>query len=151
MINSFDGDYAFLSNFYPSEIIYGIGDNGGVLIARTVEHAFQAAKAEKREEELEILKASTPGQAKKWGRRCVIREDWEVIKNSVMYNYVNRKFANSELRQKLLDTGNEYLEEGNTWHDNYWGNCYCERCANIKGRNKLGEILMTIREKIRNG
>lgn len=150
MINKFDGEYAFLSNFYPSEIIYGIDEEGKAICAKTVEHAFQAAKAKNTDEALEILTAWSPGQAKKWGRRCVIRPDWDEIKNSVMHNYVNRKFAIPELREKLLATGKEYLEEGNYWHDNYWGVCYCERCQGEIGQNNLGKILMTIRGKMLN-
>ena len=39
--------------------------------------------------------------------------------------------------------GEEYLEEGNTWHDTYWGVC------NGKGKNKLGKILMQVREELK--
>lgn len=37
------------------------------------------------------------------------------------------------------------IVEGNYWHDNYWGNCTCDKCKNIEGQNKLGKILMKIR------
>ena len=42
-----------------------------------------------------------------------------------MFEICLAKFTNpknSELKQKLLETGTEYLEEGNTWGDVYWGN-----------------------------
>jgi len=35
-----------------------------------------------------------------------------------------------------------------SWHDNYWGNCYCFKCKDIKGVNKLGEPLMDIRSRL---
>ena len=50
---------------------------------------------------------------------------------------------NEELKEKLLATENEELVEGNTWHDTYWGVC------NRRGKNKLGKILMRIREELR--
>ena len=68
-----------------------------------------------------------------------------------MYEILVEKFTIPELKEKLLATGDEYLEEGNYWHDNYWGNCHCEKCADITGQNKLGILLMKIREDIRNG
>jgi predicted NAD-dependent protein-ADP-ribosyltransferase YbiA (DUF1768 family) len=50
----------------------------------------------------------------------------------------------------LLDTGDEELVEGTTWHDNIWGNCSCPKCKNIPGQNRLGKLLMQIREEIKN-
>ena len=56
---------------------------------------------------------------------------------------------NPSLKEQLLDTGDVELIEGNTWHDNYWGNCTCSKCSGIIGRNQLGKTLMNIREEIR--
>jgi hypothetical protein len=57
-----------------------------------------------------------------------------------------------ELRKKLLATGDATLIEGNYWHDNYWGVCTCENCVSngIVGRNRLGTLLMKVREEIKN-
>jgi predicted NAD-dependent protein-ADP-ribosyltransferase YbiA (DUF1768 family) len=49
----------------------------------------------------------------------------------------------------LLATGDEELIEGNTWHDNTWGNCVCQKCQDIPGRNMLGMLLMELRTEIR--
>jgi ribA/ribD-fused uncharacterized protein len=78
-----------------------------------------------------------------------LRPDWEQVKYSVMQECVEKKFAQEPLRSQLLFTGDEYLEEGTWWHDNIWGNCYCEKCANIEGNNYLGKILMATRQKIK--
>ena len=43
-----------------------------------------------------------------------------------------------------------WVVHGNWWHDNYWGNCNCDRCKDIKGQNKLGKMLMDLREEFRN-
>ena len=54
------------------------------------------------------------------------------------------KFKNPELRSLLLATGNEELVEGNWWRDTYWG--VCEGV----GQNKLGKLLMQVREEVKN-
>ena len=96
-----------------------------------------------------IANASTPGLAKKMGRSVSLRPDWEDIKDDVMLEGLYRKFADDELADWLLDTGNEELVEGNFWHDNHFGVCYCTRCQNIKGQNVLGQLLMKVRSEIK--
>lgn len=146
MINCFDKEYAFLSNFFDSEIV----DEDGICYP-TVEHYFQAMKTLDKVVRFDIAISTTPGQAKRKGRKVSLRPDWEQVKEQVMYDAIVQKFANEELREKLLATGDEYLEEGTTWHDNEWGNCSCEKCQKIVGKNKLGKILMQVRSEIRDG
>lgn len=144
MINCFDGAFAFLSNFYESPISW----RGNKY--PTVEHAFQAAKTLNPMERQRIVAARTPGQAKRLGRSVHLRPDWEEVKEQVMYECINIKFHSSlELMLALLATGDQELVEGTTWHDNEWGNCTCPKCENIEGKNKLGKILMRVREEIR--
>lgn len=58
--------------------------------------------------------------------------------------------ANSNKRAILLSTEDEELVEDTTgWHDNIWGDCSCPKCQYIKGRNKLGKILMQVRDEIK--
>ena len=143
MINQFDKEWAFLSNFYPQEIEFeGI-------ISPTNEHFFQAMKTLDINQRRAIANASTPGLAKKMGRSVSLRPDWEDIKDDVMLEGLYRKFANDELAEWLLDTGDEELVEGNFWHDNHFGTCYCTRCQNIKGQNVLGKLLMKVRSEIK--
>lgn len=144
VITVFDGDFAFLSNFYPSSITIS-GET-----YPTVEHAFQALKTYDVEARRLIAAAPTPGKAKAMGRAVVLRKDWEEIKEDVMKICLKAKFDIPELREKLLATGDTYLVEGTVWHDNEWGSCNCDRCKNIIGKNKLGNALMAIREEIRN-
>ena len=82
------------------------------------------------------------------GRHVTLRPDWEEVKVDVMREGLRHKFKNPSLRAKLLATGNEELMEGNTWHDNTWGNCVCQKCQNIPGRNMLGMLLMELRQEI---
>ena len=144
MIGIFDGEYAFLSNFYECPITY----NGFTYL--NSEAAFHAQKtlniAERKQ--FTIL---NPSASKKMGRKITLRSDWESVKTNIMYEICCAKFSqNEDLKAKLLATGDEYLEEGTYWHDNCWGNCYCDKCKNIVGENKLGKILMRIREELRN-
>lgn len=132
VIDSFSGPYRFLSNFWVEE--------DGL----TVEHCFQAMKTLDSEEQHWILEADTPGKAKRLGRKCTLRLDWEEAKDEAMYFLVKDKFfPGSDLASLLLGTGDAELIEGNTWGDTYWGVC------NGEGQNKLGKILMQIREELR--
>lgn len=143
VIDSFEGEYEFLSNFYPSEI------NIGGIKYPTVEHAFQAMKVADTRVRLKIAAAPTPGQAKRMGRSVDLRPDWEQVKMAVMQICLQKKFDIPELREKLLATGNAELIEGNTWHDNCWGSCHCPKCGN-KGTNWLGKLLMNRRVMLKN-
>lgn len=131
-ITSFTGKYAFLSNFYFS--------NG-----KTVEHFFQAAKTGDPHERLKILEARSPHEAKHLGRKATLRSDWNEVKIPIMIELLNRKFDDPELSDMLVDTGCCLLIEGNTWHDNEWGNCIGRECINQPGHNWLGVILMSLR------
>lgn len=146
MIDRFNGEYAFLSNYSASPFKDECGD-----FFPTMEHYFQAQKATNLYDFELVRKAKTPGLAKKYGRQIKIAPDWESVKVDVMRKGLHFKFTIPELRYKLLATGDQYLEEGNTWHDNYWGDCKCPKCADILGRNTLGKLLMQVREKIKNG
>ena len=138
-IKQFFDAYAFLSNFYNAPVSY----NG--LIYQNSEAAFQAQK-EIRDEDRKKYTRMNPSQAKLAGRQCKLRKDWEEIKEQTMYEIVKAKFTQNEaLTRLLLATGDAYLEEGNWWHDTIWGVC------NGVGQNKLGKILMRVREELDGG
>ena len=136
MINSFEGKYAFLSNFYEHPI------NEGSLTFPTNEHYFQAMKTLDLTERIAIARAGTPGQSKRMGRSVKLRSDWEDIKLSVMETALRLKFADPELAAMLKATGDEELVEGNWWNDTFWGVC------NGVGENNLGKLLMKIRAEL---
>lgn len=133
LIDRFRGEYDFLSNFYV--------ERDGV----TTEHLFQSFKTLDKEAQDLIMKAPTPGQAKRLGRQVPLRSDWEEVKDDVMLMLVRDKFEDPELAEKLLATGEAELIEGNTWGDTYWGVC------RGRGLNKLGRILMQVRDELHQG
>jgi len=136
MIDSFEAQYEFLSNFYMGHVEFE-----GILYP-SVEHAFQAAKSLDEHERLVILEQSTPGMAKRVGRKVVLRNDWEDVKVKIMEKIVRVKFSKSPEKEMLMETGNEKLVEGNWWNDTFWGVC------NGIGQNQLGKILMKVRSEI---
>lgn len=143
MITSFSNENAFLSNFYPCRI-YMSGYSYG-----SVEHAFQASKTLNIDERMEIRNAPTPGKAKRLGRRVQLRKDWESIKIGNMKSFLVQKFySNAELKQKLIDTGDKQLIEGNNWGDKFWG--MVQEDGQWVGENNLGKLLMEVRSILQN-
>ncbi len=137
-IRSFSGEYAFLSNFYKTPVLW----DG--LEWSTSEHAYQASKCELESEYLLFQdRKLTAGQAKRLGRTVRMRDNWDSLKLRYMEEIVRAKFANPAMKVKLLATGDAILIEGNTWGDTYWGEC------DGVGKNFLGRILMQIREDLR--
>jgi len=135
MINEFKDDYVFLSNFYPSVIVYD------TVHYPTNEHFFQAMKTTDKKVRAFIAGLQYAGQAKKAGRQVHLRPDWEDIKLEVMAFGLMRKFEHPSLRQKLIDTYPHDLVEGNYWNDKIWG--YCLKTN--EGKNYLGQLLVSLR------
>jgi ribA/ribD-fused uncharacterized protein len=145
VIDQFKGEFEFLSNFYRCQVFY----DGYWYV--TLEHAFQAAKNPSWEHQDEIRRVNKPGVAKRIGRRCELRPDWEEVKDELMWHLLLSKFSDSNLAKKLLEIRGVRLIEGNTWHDNYWGDCICGREAcKEQGKNKLGTLLEDLRAWIFN-
>jgi|WetSurSiteA1Bulk_404760.scaffolds.fasta_scaffold20083_4 ribA/ribD-fused uncharacterized protein len=137
-IKEFRGKYWCLSNFAP---VMGI---------ITVEHWYQANKTFELVWQRKILTAPSPEDAKHLARDMEKsgnkREDWHQVNVPIMSQLVALKMLlRSDYRKILLDTGTEELVEGNWWHDNFWGDCTCERCSHIVGLNNLGKIHMALR------
>lgn len=138
-ITSFQGANRFLSNFYPSEIVYG------GLVWPTAEHLFQALKTDDLYEREMIRTANRPGGAKRRGRKVDLIHGWEDHKVEYMRFVVTLKFhQNPDLAGRLRATGNAHIEEGNDWGDTIWGT------VNGRGENHLGLILMETRRGLQN-
>ena len=133
-------EYEFLSNMYLVDI------NG----YKCVESFFMAMKTIDESIRAQVRKMNG-FEAKKFMRSVALRENWNDIRIDVMRYALKKKFApNTELAIKLLATGDTRLVESNTWHDNFWGDCICEvKCSDINGKNTLGEMLMEIRNDLK--
>ena len=142
IINRFAGPYDFLSNFATAPVTLD-----GVLYP-TVENAYQAAKTLVVADRV-VFTNCAPNYAKRIGRQLRLRPDWEQVKDDIMYDLLKQKFASgSSLASALLGTGDAYLCEGNVWHDNHFGACFCDRCLYTPHLNLLGGFLMRIREEL---
>ena len=76
-------------------------------------------------------------------RKIKMRRNWDNIKDNVMYDALKAKFTqHNELAVLLLETGNKKLIE-HTENDAYWGDG-----GDGTGKNRLGKLLMKIREEL---
>lgn len=138
VIDTFFGVFRFLSNFHPAEVVYD-----GELYP-TVEHAYQAAKTEDPRQRRLIAASATPEDAKRRGGMVTLRPGWDKIKPDIMGELLRFKFSDPQLAGLLLETGDALLVEENWWGDTYWG------MVDGRGSNVLGNLLMEIREELRN-
>lgn len=140
-IDSFSGEYRFLSNFWPCQIV--VEEDGWFpCYTLSTEHAYQGLKTIEPSERMDIFSAPTAGQAKRLGKKVTLRPEWcnEQFRIKVMRGLIQQKFTKHPvLADKLLQTGNLELVEGNTWGDTFWGVC------DGIGTNWLGKILMDVR------
>lgn len=139
------GEYGCFSNFTKAKI-----EIDGLEFTSS-EAAWQAFKTTDITER-KLFCNMTPAAAKRAGRRLKLRADWEKVKYQLMVEVLRAKFNQHEkMREKLLSTGDEELVEDTTgWHDNIWGDCSCEKCKQVVGKNLLGKALMQVREELRN-
>src|SRR6476620_8945451 len=138
MIDSFMGQYRWLSNFHLSPITFEGAEYP------SVEHGYQAAKTTNPKLRLPFQEPiMKPAEARRAGQKLPMRSDWESIKIDVMFRCLKEKFKDPELKDKLINTGDEELIEGNWWGDKFWGVC------NGVGENNLGKLLMKIREELK--
>lgn len=135
--------YGCFSNFSP----HPIQVEGSYW--QTVEHYYQAQKFVGTENVgliAVIRETQTPMDAATIGRDRTrkLRPDWEQVKQYVMWQGVLTKFlTHTDIQAILLATGDELIVEDSPT-DYYWG------CGQNKtGQNQLGQILMNVRQEVR--
>jgi predicted NAD-dependent protein-ADP-ribosyltransferase YbiA (DUF1768 family) len=169
-----DKPYFEFSNYYPSHIVIDEREY------TSVEVYFQAQKFYNEEDPLSmeyfilISFCDSPQKAKdmgcqkvgKYGSKWLInknkpelgyvntainkykdvrmRSDWESVKEDIMYRALYFKFKNARLQRSLLDTFPSRLFEDSP-RDSYWG-----LGQDGKGKNRLGELLMELRQELIN-
>jgi ribA/ribD-fused uncharacterized protein len=143
-ISAFRGQYDFLSNFYAADVEFEGAEYP------TVEHAFQAAKSLDFAERRRVKNAKTASEAKRMGRKIKRRADWFDVSLVVMENLLRQKFTRyPELGEKLLETGDAKLIEGNNWNDRFYGAVYDTKRNEWMGENHLGKLLMKVRDELK--
>ena len=139
----FGGSRSFLSNMYKCRLsVYG-------RTFRSVEHAYQYRKA-MFNEDLEcaecIRRARSPYLAKRlsYGIRKKRRgTDWNAVRVACMKGLLMSKFGGSDkLKADLLATGDAELVEWVPSREGFWGT----RIGDVPGENKLGKLLMGVRD-----
>jgi hypothetical protein len=121
---------------------------------RTVENFYQAMKLPRDRVDLRAeIAAMSPFESKKAIRdksKYPWREDWTKEESIKVMDYALRKkfTRTSSWGRKLLETTDEIVETNN-WHDNFWGNCICDKCKDKVGENHLGLLLTSLREELK--
>jgi ribA/ribD-fused uncharacterized protein len=140
VIDRFRGEHFFLSNFY-----HAVTPHRGHLFP-TSEHAYMAARTTDADAVAAIRATSDPAEAQQIGRAATPIANWGRHRFRAMEEIVTAKFThNPVLADKLIATTGSLLIEGNTWHDQTWGNCICDEHRTIAGENALGVCLMAVR------
>ena len=136
---AFQGEFRFLSNFFPAPVRLG------GIVWPCVEHAFVAAKTTDSDERARVLACRTPGEAKRLGRTLTLRPGWDELRLEVMLGLVRQKFrAGRPLAARLLAT------EGAPRR----GQCVGGRVLGVDartgcGENHLGRLLMQVQDELR--
>ncbi len=147
MIEQFQKEYRWLSNFHYLERPMTRKQEGVELIFPTNEHFYVAMKTTNLDIRKQVCDHPLKG-LKRFGNSFPLRKDWDEVKVSVMLYGLRYKFSenNPSLRKKLIATGDCEIQEGNHWNDKFWGVCL----KTGEGSNTLGKMLMQVRCEILN-
>lgn len=144
-----------LSNFHPAWFV--LDD----MKFSTSEQAFMLGKAVvfgDMDSAMAIVNEHNPGRCKRLGRKVKGFDDtrWKYVSMDWMEKACYAKFSqNPHLKQYLLDTNDKILVEASPW-DCYWGIGMGPEDPlrfnedNWRGENKLGIVLMIVRDRLRN-
>ncbi len=140
IIDSFTGDFAFLDNSYPCDVLF----DG--LRYPSAEHAYQASKTDDPNKKLIVANLLDGATARSYGKsRLKITTEFTLVRLSIMRRILEAKFFdNISLAKMLIETMDSVLCYPARGNDLYWG------CRNRgkNGDNKLGLLLMEIRAQM---
>lgn len=139
MIEEFQGEYRWLSNFVSCSIML----NG--IMYRSVEHAYMSAKSDNIDWKEFCQNTEKPGAVKKASYSLAINANWNKYKKHIiMWQCLQQKYRQEPYMSKLIATDDTYIQEGNNHNDDHWGFCFKKK----KGLNILGHMIMDIREEL---
>jgi ribA/ribD-fused uncharacterized protein len=175
IIDQFRGKYSFLSNFYIRRILYKghwfPSNEHAYHSEKSFDKSYQTQlmvqeeidrwNRETKIDDPSALKSEfTAMESKKFGnnkrliQKGIMRNDWFNVSLQIMYDINIAKFTqHKDLQEKLLATKGAVLVEGNYWNDKFWGMCRKDQhdpASEWIGENRLGKILMSIRDNIKN-
>jgi ribA/ribD-fused uncharacterized protein len=132
-IKEFQGEYRWLSNFTPVEIILD-----GIKYS-SVEHAYMSAKSDEISwKDFCSDSLNSPGKVKSNSKYITLIENWDDLKVSVMEKCIDQKYDQEPFKTQLIATGDAHIQEGNLWNDKFWGICL----KTGEGKNMLGKLIM---------
>ena len=147
---AYQSEFAPFSNFYPCQI--RIGKH----MFFCAEQAYQFLRAKTLKRDLAAIRIYLSRDVrfiKQAGEELGTSEAWEAQQLDVMYGCIKKKFdQNQELKTLLLKSGELELVEATP--NMLWG-CGATLSSNVlrhhnwPGKNRHGEILMTVREELR--
>jgi ribA/ribD-fused uncharacterized protein len=149
------GDYRTFSN--QAEFPIQISD----VRYPTVEHYYQAMKAKEFSDEeclKKILDTPSAKAVKALGKKVINfqKEVWDAKRSEIMMRGVKAKFVqHPELQKQLMETGDRQIGEADA-RNSFWGIGTSENTeksadpSKWKGQNKLGKILMALRDEFKN-
>jgi predicted NAD-dependent protein-ADP-ribosyltransferase YbiA (DUF1768 family) len=147
VVGPFRGEYYCFTSYYRSPLQYTLPTNGYAGHFQTLEHIIQAAKCSTREEAQRFNNnfGNDPRLAHKQGLVNGRHHLYDAYFAPMLEDINILKFTtHTDLANRLVKTGSDYLVYYNYWHDTKLGVCACSTCRQT-GNNLLGVILMGIR------
>src|ERR1700686_4350394 len=154
MITQFKGKHDFLDPAY-----YCLAEYDGV-IYNSAEAALLASQYDTPYFRSMFRDPSLPiWRARELSKRSQKRPDWtpELSLDLTRQIPLDKFCRSPNLRSLLLATCDERIVAENNWHEQFWGRCICntkpgkygrkDACL-VPGSNRLGEILMSVREQL---
>jgi ribA/ribD-fused uncharacterized protein len=150
-------EWRTLSNFAGTPIVMTHPFSGQRALYPTIEHYFQANKAEGADDHDWVRAAASAAGAKRRGsgrgekladgswRRISLRASWDALRFEIMREALRVKFATPRLRTVLLATGRRYIAEDSPY-DATWG--WRDSTGGHDGANLLGLALMLVRAEL---
>ena len=136
MIKGFNEENLFLSNNYPQQLKYKD------IVYNCAMNAFYAQLVSD-ELQKKVIASATPSRAHSMVENSTSKlELTESEQEDIMYDILKVKFTDEKLKHFLLETSDKQLVNEVNWEDLHWG------IYQDKGENKLGELLMNLREEI---
>lgn len=145
-----DDESIYFSRYNPEELLGSFAEFNFFLedtVWPTVEHYLQAMQYENALEQERVRSLATPAEAHKeakgrWFKKK--RKDWDNLRRVYLTRAIYTQCKSHEaVATRLLETGDQRLVE-NDQYDYYWG-CGRDR----RGTNMYGQVLMDVRDKLR--